>query len=430
LSQKRLFLGENDARTVMLVRSANIPPLAPLNKDVPPELERIIAKALARDPDKRYANARDFGRDLTTFLFKYGKPVSSHDVAEMVRNTVASRKPAARAKPTTVGRMIEEALLEFKSLEDDDGAEGGTTSERLMRGRVSHFEDIAKWIEEIEANPASEARSARPVFGRRRTFEPISTRTPLSIQGPISGRPPPLEPASDAAPERHADGVPLPTAVATVEMSTPAFEREALPPPSQQDDAPPNTRRSHPPTGDSLVASSSGESQPIIIREPSQPSLLTAAKDKTQAVTIKEMSEPVVVREVPSSEMNDATPAPEDVEHSPSLPDAEESEPLDTGDISQPVGGKKRKKKSGKSDKNGDRSSRISRVDAASKPIVTDKKERSSRIDAAPKSSKRTSQQLVERRKDERSNKTIWFVVAAAALLLAAGAYYGGLLAH
>ncbi|HRI66785.1 MAG TPA: serine/threonine-protein kinase, partial [Polyangium sp.] len=114
LAQKRLFLGENDARTVMLVRAANIPPLTPLNKDVPPELEKIIAKALARDPDKRYATAREFGRDLTSFLYKYGKPVSSHDVAEMVRNTVASRKPVARAKPTTVGKLIEEALLEFK----------------------------------------------------------------------------------------------------------------------------------------------------------------------------------------------------------------------------------------------------------------------------------------------------------------------------
>jgi len=230
LAQKRLFLGENDARTVMLVRAANIPPLAPLNKDVPPELEKIIAKALARDPDKRYATARDFGRDLTAFLYKYGKPVSSHEVAEMVRNTVASRKPTTKAKATTVGKLIEEALLEFKSLEEDDGAtEGGTTSERLMRGRVSHFEDIAKWIEEIEANPASEARSARPILGRRRTFEPLSSRSPLSSRGPLSV-PPAAGPTSDDAPKTSPeDDVPtapaVPVAVHAAAASAP--DREA-----------------------------------------------------------------------------------------------------------------------------------------------------------------------------------------------------------
>ncbi len=430
LAQKRLFLGENDARTVMLVRSANIPPLAPLNKDVPPELERIIAKALARDPDKRYGNARDFGRDLTTFLFKYGKPVSSHDVAEIVRNTVAGRKPTAKAKPTTVGKLIEEALLEFKSLEDDTGAEGGTTSERLMRGRVSHFEDIAKWIEEIEANPASEARSARPVFGRRRTFEPISTRAPLSSQGPISAHLPAAAPASDAAPEQRADEVPLPTAVEPVENSNAAPGREPSPAPGHHDDLPPNTRRSVPPTNDSAAANSARESQPIVVREPSQPmivaepALLVAARENALPVTITAMSEPVVVKEIPTSETIDATSTAEDADDSQSPPDAEASEPLATGDISRPVGGKKRKKKSGK---NGDRSSRI---ETESKPIVTEKKERSSRIETAPKSSKSTSLKLAERAKDETSNKTIWVFVAAAVLLLAASAYYGGLFVH
>jgi serine/threonine-protein kinase len=456
LSQKRLFLGENDARTVMLVRSANIPPLGPLNKDVPPELDRIIAKALARDPDKRYATARDFGRDLTTFLFKYGKPVSSHEVGEMVRNTVASRKPATKAKPTTVGKLIEEALLEFKSLEEDESAEGGTTSERLMRGRVSHFEDIAKWIEEIEANPASEARSARPVFGRRRTFEPISTRAPLSSRGPGSVRAPAPAPASDAAPQATADEVPMPTIVAPIETSTDAPEREAVPPPAH-DDSPPNTRRSVPPTSDSAAASGTRESQPIVIHEPSQPMIVkellasVAVKESAQAVTIKEMFEPVVVKEISPAEMSAAASIPTEPEESHSPSQVEESEPLETGDISRPVGGKKRKKKSDKKD--GDRSSRIelekkerssrielekkersSRIEPEKKErssrIELEKKERSSRIETALKSSKRVALDASAKAKDESSNKAIWIFVVAALLLLGASGYYGGLFGH
>jgi serine/threonine-protein kinase len=40
---------------------ANVPPRAPrlLAPDVSPELEAIILKALAKDPDKRYSNAQE-----------------------------------------------------------------------------------------------------------------------------------------------------------------------------------------------------------------------------------------------------------------------------------------------------------------------------------------------------------------------------------
>ncbi len=434
LAQKRLFLGENDARTVMLVRAANIPPLAPLNKDVPPELEKIIAKALARDPDKRYATAREFGRDLTSFLYKYGKPVSSHDVAEMVRNTVASRKPVARAKPTTVGKLIEEALLEFKSLEEEDHAEGGTTSERLMRGRVSHFEDIAKWIEEIEANPASEARSARPVFGRRRTFEPISSRSPESSRGPVSsssqGTNSAQAPAADGATGESAQRTSVedaaPAVAGLAEPSSVVIERQAIAPPAQ-DDAPPNTRRSHPPTGDA-PANSARESGPIIIKEVTQP---LSTKTPASAEAANARGEPSAVRpvavsipELPQSDVKSVTPPPAEFDDSRASAEFEESEPIITGDVSRPSTIKKRKKK-----KSGERSSRI---ETGARPSVTDKiekKERSSRIETGPKSTKSRAAAAAKAKAEAKddSNKAIWIFVAAAVLLLVASAYYGGL---
>jgi len=458
LAQKRLFLGENDARTVMLVRSANIPPLGPLNKEVPPELEKIIAKSLARDPDKRYANARDFGRDLTAFLFKYGKPVSSHDVAEMVRNTVASRKPAAKAKPTTVGKLIEEALLEFKSLEEDDGAEGGTTSERLMRGRVSHFEDIAKWIEEIEANPASEARSARPVFGRRRTFEPLSSRAPVSSRAatsqPASSENVPKSSGEDVAAAAPAPVVAVENVASAVvaprppEPAASSSGRDALAPPAP-DDAPPNTRRSVPPTGEA-AANASRESQPILIKEPSQP--LPVKQPSSPDIMMEQRAQPVpitelpdVVSELPQADVKSVTPPPASAEDSLSPPDVDESEPLATGDVGPVGSGKKRKKKSAKKD--GERSSKIevgaekkdrsSKIEVGSEKkdrsskIDVAKKDRSSRIETGPKSTKAAAAAAAaEKAKDESSNKAIWVFVAAAVLLLAASAYYGGLIAH
>jgi serine/threonine-protein kinase len=59
LAGRRLFLGDTDFATVRAVRDANIPSLAQINDAVPPELEQIIRKALARDRDQRYLTARD-----------------------------------------------------------------------------------------------------------------------------------------------------------------------------------------------------------------------------------------------------------------------------------------------------------------------------------------------------------------------------------
>src|SRR3954468_10586067 len=76
LAGRRLFLGDSDFATVRMVRDAVIPKLS-----IPPELERILGHALARDAQDRYISARDLGRDLTRFLFRYARPVSEDDVA-------------------------------------------------------------------------------------------------------------------------------------------------------------------------------------------------------------------------------------------------------------------------------------------------------------------------------------------------------------
>src|SRR3954471_3779845 len=76
LAGRRLFLGDTDFATVKLVREANIPSISRLNPDVSRDLEQIMGRALARDQGTRYHSARDFGRDLTRFLYKLGRAVN------------------------------------------------------------------------------------------------------------------------------------------------------------------------------------------------------------------------------------------------------------------------------------------------------------------------------------------------------------------
>jgi serine/threonine-protein kinase len=123
LSGRRLFLGDTDYQTVKLVRDAQIPSLP----NVPPQLEEILRTALARDRDLRYQTARDFGRDLVRFLYKFGRPVSEYEVSDIVQG--AAGGPAIKKPTLDIGDLIDQVLLEFKSLtqQEQERQGGGTT---------------------------------------------------------------------------------------------------------------------------------------------------------------------------------------------------------------------------------------------------------------------------------------------------------------
>jgi serine/threonine-protein kinase len=151
LAGRRLFLGDTDFATVKQVQQSIVPSLRQMRNDVPEELDRIIARSLAKDPNQRYGSARDLGRDLTSFLYHYGKPVSAFDISELVRGSMAQRKKKAPDKASIIDRLIEEALFEFTSLQEDaDGKPSGPkvapkSDEPLKLG----FEDIGNWADEV-----------------------------------------------------------------------------------------------------------------------------------------------------------------------------------------------------------------------------------------------------------------------------------------
>ena len=122
LSGQRLFLGKTDYATVQAVARAEIPPLSEINPAVPQELEWILAQGLARDKEARYPTARDFGRDLTRFLYRYGRPVSEYEVAELVRATMGLEALSPVDGTQKIAELIDMMLLEFKSLSDGSEA--------------------------------------------------------------------------------------------------------------------------------------------------------------------------------------------------------------------------------------------------------------------------------------------------------------------
>jgi serine/threonine-protein kinase len=174
LAGRRLFLGDTDLQTVRMVQAANVPSIVQLNPDVPPSLERVIAKALAKNRSQRYQTARDLGRDLNTILFELGKAVSSFDISQLVIEAVAERdrkKGDHRTdKSSLIGSLIDDAMMEFTSLHDESGGSplgkkaGGVQKEVGSSPLdMGSFEDVQDWATDLGLDPPE----SRPAYRGR-----------------------------------------------------------------------------------------------------------------------------------------------------------------------------------------------------------------------------------------------------------------------
>jgi eukaryotic-like serine/threonine-protein kinase len=169
LAGQRLFLGDTDFQTVKKVQAAQVPSISQINKKVPPELERILNKALAREPAQRYRTARELGLELSKFMFKHGVAVSTFDIAQLVQGALKERSRHRPMQASIIDKLIEEALLEFTSLTDDKAGpaaakpiDTSTISGPLKPPAVAgSMVDVGSWIDEIAVGQKPDNEGAR-----------------------------------------------------------------------------------------------------------------------------------------------------------------------------------------------------------------------------------------------------------------------------
>ena len=92
LASRRLFKEANEASTILKVRAARIPNLQNLNPHCPPELNDIIHKALARDPNDRYDTAEAFAEAIDELLVATRTRVGRKELAGMMEDLFFERK--------------------------------------------------------------------------------------------------------------------------------------------------------------------------------------------------------------------------------------------------------------------------------------------------------------------------------------------------
>jgi serine/threonine-protein kinase len=101
---RRLYRGESEMETLEKVRAGEVVAPSTLNPEVPPALDALLLKALAREPDGRYANVSEMLRDLEAVLRTYEPPPSSAELAIYVHHLETERRRSRRRAPARPSR--------------------------------------------------------------------------------------------------------------------------------------------------------------------------------------------------------------------------------------------------------------------------------------------------------------------------------------
>lgn len=112
---RRLFKHSDEVETLKRVHAAEVPDPTLLVDGFPPALWAILRRALARDPEDRYATAAELGRDLDGFA-STGPGVDAKVVADVMRELFAQEKArqaawlADASGPDGAGHRVQQPL--------------------------------------------------------------------------------------------------------------------------------------------------------------------------------------------------------------------------------------------------------------------------------------------------------------------------------
>src|SRR4051812_24787757 len=101
LTARPLFASKNEYQTLLKVQRGDIIPPSTFNQACPPELDAIVAKALARDPDERWSDAAVFREALIDLRKKLKLATGYRDVAAWIQWAFSLETPSAAFERST-----------------------------------------------------------------------------------------------------------------------------------------------------------------------------------------------------------------------------------------------------------------------------------------------------------------------------------------
>jgi serine/threonine protein kinase len=106
---KRLFKGQSEYETLKLICEREYPKPSAINPDYPPDLEAIVLRALAKNPDERYQSAREMQGDLEAFIRRHQIAVSSLALNQFMQ-TLFEEKLAQQKEALQQGKQLADII--------------------------------------------------------------------------------------------------------------------------------------------------------------------------------------------------------------------------------------------------------------------------------------------------------------------------------
>jgi hypothetical protein len=150
------------------VRSRPIEAPSSLRPEVPPELDAITLRALARDPERRFRNAHDLSEELDRFLLGRDERPTSKTVGRWME-TIFGAERAALKKAISQGGEIETTLERLFALNavrpTSDTDSPGNVGHTGSTGGHAKAQPRALWSTNFGSNPSGEKRPSEPSLG-------------------------------------------------------------------------------------------------------------------------------------------------------------------------------------------------------------------------------------------------------------------------
>jgi serine/threonine protein kinase len=303
ITGQMLYLEEDLHKLLDMVRRANIAPPSSLRQGVPPQLERIVMHALAKNANDRYQSAGDMASDLERFLHTYSPVFTASKLSRHLREVLGDpviapapapvpekRNPNLSTQPIDRGELVRDhseftdensVIFRVAELKARDAP-------RPLAPRPSDYDDSAPTADEgprvQTTRPIARPPTAQPIPRRAPTQPPPVMKIPPITPRAPAPRPAPMQPT---APIRKQARIDEPTMqvgehelhdieeMTAVSTSPPGgladlgdYEPTMIdaPPtdPSQHDDdAATTTREPHAPLGGSQADSSAATTSPL-----------------------------------------------------------------------------------------------------------------------------------------------------------------------
>lgn len=268
LTGQRLFKAENEFSTLERVRNADVPAPSSVKHELPRDLDAVVLKALAKNPDERYATGQEFEDALQTYVRRLSPPPSSRDLSEYLHalfdkdietDTAAYRQvttitkttaPTASKRPEPVARADRTRTLATPASRSSPtpktAGRGRAMAVTLGGAAVVAVTAFGGWailkppIGEPFRTPVAVAPLAEPPVADPQGEAPIATPEPSApvpeattaapeTVAPVSIEPPP---SRQTTPKRVKKPAPVPVATARKEprRAAPSIQEARTPP--------------------------------------------------------------------------------------------------------------------------------------------------------------------------------------------------------